>query len=296
MSHKFKPLLIWMEERQRVFLKKEAGDPWPWTKDPILQKHKFCNVYREQDTVTKWIREHWREPYANHSNLWFAMCIARHVNWPPTLEKIGFPEEWEPKRVLKLMRKLREQGTQLYSGAYMLTAGGGNLGVDKPFITVEKILNPIYKSVQKIPPEWMYPPYANLETVWSWFTESGFYGFGPFMAYEVVSDLRRTRYLRNASDINTWANPGPGARRGLNRLYNRPLKLKPPREQLIEEMRVVFDWLNKNKNPDLLPTLEMRDVEHSLCEFDKNQRARQAIKDGERLGLDLYKRAGARLF
>ena len=43
-------------------------------------------------------------------------------------------------------------------------------------------------------------------------------GFSGFMAYEVVTDLRHTKYLKNADDINTWANAGPGAVRGLNRI------------------------------------------------------------------------------
>jgi hypothetical protein len=45
-------------------------------------------------------------------------------------------------------------------------------------------------------------------------------GLGPFLAYEIVTDLRFTALLENAPDIMTWANPGPGAKRGITRLLD----------------------------------------------------------------------------
>ena len=42
--------------------------------------------------------------------------------------------------------------------------------------------------------------------------------FGGFHSYEIVTDLRHTYLLENASDINLWANIGPGCRRGLARI------------------------------------------------------------------------------
>ena len=53
-------------ERYNIYLSRVANDPPPWTEDPIFQKYKFCNVFREHDRVTIWLRENWREPYADH--------------------------------------------------------------------------------------------------------------------------------------------------------------------------------------------------------------------------------------
>ena len=61
-------------------------------------------MHREDDKVTKWVRENWREPYADHPNMPFSMAVARQINWPPTLEAIGFPERWNPERVKKIMQ------------------------------------------------------------------------------------------------------------------------------------------------------------------------------------------------
>ena len=62
---------------------------------------------------------------------------------------------------------------------------------------------------------------SSLEDTWNKLRDYPY--MGPFMAYEVVTDLRHTHLLENATDIMTWANPGPGAMRGLNRLTGREL-------------------------------------------------------------------------
>ena len=71
----------------------------------------------------------------------------------------------------------------------------------------------------------------------------------------------------------TWANPGPGAKRGLNRIHLRELEQTVKKDQLNFEMKQLLDY-----SPDYLENhmqpLEMRDIEHCLCEFDKYERVR----------------------
>lgn len=43
----------WMGERMRVFYARLAGEPRPWTRDPVLQKFKFCNAYRVLDRLSQ---------------------------------------------------------------------------------------------------------------------------------------------------------------------------------------------------------------------------------------------------
>ena len=94
------------------------------------------------------------------------------------------------------------------------------------------------------------------------------------MAYEVVTDLRHTRYLQGASDIYSWANAGPGAIRGLNRLHGRPVKQGLRQEQANQEMLEIMRALGRGLWRSDFPILEMRDVEHCLCEWDKYERVR----------------------
>ena len=91
-------LFAFIRERHQIYRRREVGKSKPWTTDPILAEWRFCNVYRELDTVTKWIAANWREPHKDDPDLWFAMAIARFVNWPDTLAELGYPVPWNPRR------------------------------------------------------------------------------------------------------------------------------------------------------------------------------------------------------
>ncbi len=120
-----------------------------------------------------------------------------------------------------------------------------------------------------------------LQATWEWLKKVDL--LGDFMAYEIVTDLRHTDLLCNAPDIMTWANPGPGAMRGLNRIHGRDLGGRGNRDQFIKEMQELLKasrfkkyWLEDWQR------WEMRDVEHTLCEFDKYERVR--LGEGEPRG------------
>lgn len=260
-----------IRERESIRKKKEAGLPKPWTDDPVLQQYRFCNVFRELDTTTVWIRENWREPYSDHPKLWFAMCVARMFNLIPTLAAIGFPSPWDPK-VLDIRLKARKKvGLKIFTSAYMLP---GRFGEDKAEGILHRILTPLH---QEPPPFAAYDGKGyTLRAAWEELYNRD--GFGGFLAYEVITDLRHTRYLRNAPDIMTWANAGPGAIRGLNRYRGFVPGVPLGQYKANELMRELLE-MSKEQLPKDFPPLEMRDIEHCLCEYDKMYRA--VNKDGK---------------
>ncbi len=70
---------------------------------------------------------------------------------------------------------------KVYTGAYMLT---GTLGGTKIEQTVDKILTPLYAR---------FPcHFSSLEDSWRSFLP--YAGFSDFMSYEVVTDLRHTKW------------------------------------------------------------------------------------------------------
>ena len=104
---------------------------------------------------------------------------------------------------------------------------------------------------------------------------------GDFMAYEIVSDLQYTALLDQAPDIMTWANAGPGARRGLNRVFGRDLRATTTKHQQCREMQELLAmsqsgeyWPQVHYGSEDNPSWDMRTVEHTLCEFDKYERVR----------------------
>jgi hypothetical protein len=291
------PLWAWMNERQAIFIKKERGDPWPWTDDPILQTYSFCNAFREQDKVTIWIRKNWREPYADHPNLWFAMCIARFINWPDTLAEIGFPEDidacgvfWD--HMATTMRDRAERKEKVFTGAYLITGGVGEAGDPKWSKVVHDILYPCWTKFHDKNPDALFG--RSLELAWSTLVTTPGFGGGGFMAYEVVTDLRWTRYLRDAPDIQTWANPGPGARRGCARILGWENYDRFPRQDALEMIERLTFLANNcgGLMADYMPKIEARDIEHSLCETDKYMRV--ALNQGRPRAL--YRRPKEGLF
>lgn len=137
---------------------------------------------------------------------------------------------------------------------------------------------------------------VSLEQVWNWLRQ--YPSMGDFMAYEVVTDLRHTALLDKAPDIMTWANPGPGAARGAGRVFegdhkafnkSHKAKLNGMMQQLLLASRDPKHWpqplvggrgtsyselAGAHNFKGAWPMWEMREVEHTLCEFDKFERAR----------------------
>jgi len=267
----------WINERHAIYLNREEGQEAPWTEDKILQSYRFCNVYRELDVVTEWIRDNWRTPWADHPNLWFAMCVARQINRPETLKKFGFPRDNLREYVVKIrgiMQKMRDRGEQIYGAAYILTAGGK--AMQKHLYTADYVLMPIAKDP---------PSFAKTKSGWSlqgmWKGLREYEGFGPFIAYEVVTDLRHTRYYNPhgpQADHMKWANAGPGAKRGLARIYYNDKEKRLSEKECLLKMRELLAMSAKDGilHP-ALPKLEMRDIEHSLCETDKYLRAKSGL-------------------
>lgn len=276
-----KDFLYWMTERHKIYLKKEAGEPWPWTKDPILQEYKFTNPFRENDKVTVWLKDNWRDPYADHPKLWFAMAVARQICHPDTLkelEPLVFAKGWNARRAAKIMDDRKAAGKQVYTGAYMIRAESDPRKEwytwSKNLYMTEIVLGRVWKARKDL--SWdgvMGCP--TLEEMTDWFCE--FHGWGGFMAYEVVTDLRHTHYLDRASDIFTWANVGPGARRGIHRLLFATERGENPDHIKVDYQEVMRTLMVKAQKKFKDKIVEMRDIEHSLCEFDKYTR----VKNGE---------------
>lgn len=288
-----------IKERHDIYLKRKAGQPGPWTADPILAGGRFCNVFRELDTVTIWIDQNIRKPYAGHEHLWLMLALARYINWPDTLATLieapgAWPshEDFKPSNVSEVLAAKASLGDKVYTGAYMIRAESDQskewYSWSKHRYIAEIVIGRLWEDRAAFVEVLEGKRQASLEQVWKVFQEPRYIGWGPFMAYEVVTDLRHTRYLNEAPDIYSWANAGPGAIRGLNRLHGRDLGAKPKPEATNQEMFELMNDLNDWAEPgftqtfgprldggeDTFPRFEMRDIEHCLCEFDKYERVK----------------------
>ena len=269
-SEQVNRFFAWINERHAIYLRKKEGRPWPWTKDPILQTYKFTNVFRELDTETILLRENWREPYADHPHLWFAIAAYRAIGLYSTMRVLGFPNNpvrWLP-RVSQTLQRWSIERRRVFTGAYIICFGVVPPG--KSYIA-DVLLKGLWDARRTLEPRLRE---GSIQGAFDALREHR--GWGPFMAYEVVTDLRHTRYLNKATDIMTWANIGPGSRRGINRILRQPVKATLSTTTGLSVMQELLARSDAETH-SYVPALEIRDIEHSLCEFDKYERARTGM-------------------
>jgi len=256
----------WIHERETIRMNKEVEQkPPPWTDDPILQKFKFCQVFREDDRTTRWFRTHIRDPYQDDPEVLMATVIFRWFNYIETgrtLVRNKLHLEWDRKKAIEEITKQNKWVT----GAYIVKTPNR---MDK-VTGVAECISHMWGDREKLVDQILAT--KSLEKSWNILRDYPY--MGPFMAYEVITDLRHTYLLRDAEDILTWANAGPGAMRGLNRLAGRELDFSRRSHPWNEEMRNLWEISRERLNPNLidLNQFEMREIEGGLCEFDKYSR------------------------
>lgn len=280
-------LWYWINERHRIFLKKESGEPWPWTDDPILQTYKFTNPFRENDRDTRWMRANWNHPDRPAAEQLFNICFFRMFGSTLFLQAHGWMEQFSPEKTKTLARAIMDTGQKVFTGAYIITNQG--LKLPKEEVVVDYFLSPIWRDREALAEQILAG--NSLETAHRPLGAYQGWGGGGFMAYEVVTDLNYT-LLPDAIDRYTWANAGPGAKRGLNRIHGRPLDFNSKNHDWNQEMRDLLaqapDQLENHiwNDPVTRPMVDMRMIEHSLCETDKYLR----VKTGEGRPRSLYRR------
>ena len=257
-------------KRYQIRLRREAGEPPPWTEDPIFSDWRFCNVHREHDRTTAWFREEVRN-HLSGIRVVETTVIFRWFNRIETGERVKdlLLDGWDTEQVRGRLQDVRP----LISGAYKIGSPPGLNKLDgllqaidtaRPLLAVAvprwgKTLQEAWKDLQKIP------------------------FLGPFLAYEIVSDLRWTSVLGEATDVNAWANAGPGCTRGIGWVTSgdpERFRCGSQRDQTLMN-GYMRDLLEMSHDSHYWPadwtSWEMREVEHWLCEEDKYRRALRGI-------------------
>lgn len=266
MKMRVEDLVSFIIERHRIYELRQEGRPRPWTNDPILRDYRFCNMYRELDTVTRWIADEWRNRHAGDPDLWFAMAVARWVNWPDTLNEIGYPVPWDPDLFVEMIYQRRDRGLKVWTGAYMIGTQGN--AKDKPLFIAENVLQPLWDRREELRPkpgttlEGFARPIINIKNQ------------GTFMVGQIVADAKYADpNLLQAEDWWTWAVSGPGSRRGLNRVVGRDLTAGWNDKDFLETLTKLRDEVN-DALPPWMEELHAQDLQNCLCEFDKYERTR----------------------
>ena len=96
------------KKREAVRLKRESGEAYPWTDDPILQKGRFLNVFREDDKVSKSIIK-FAEPAKEDLPLLIqALFFSRWCNRDSTIDKLSLDDLADPEALKEKLLGLEQ--------------------------------------------------------------------------------------------------------------------------------------------------------------------------------------------
>lgn len=268
-SEKLGTYFDFINERHRVYLKKDAGQPKPWTEDRALREFKFTNVFRELDRGTLALRnmighsEYGGDPGLCAWNvLWYRLFnVAAHAEDP------GFCVG--PDHLAARLRRKKVYGEQIFTAAHMTVGKAGISKLEFMLPTCEQLFEDREKIVEVCREK------PNLMTVWKYLQK--YMGIGAFIGYEIVTDFRwYDCLLGDANDIDFWVNAGPGCVRGLRRLglaenIRSIAMLWELAPDYLEDHVIAHHkkYCEARDMKVVWPPFELREVEHSLCEFDK---------------------------
>jgi hypothetical protein len=290
----------WINERHKIYELRKAGKNFPWTQDKILQEYKFTNPFRQHDRVTQaWVNRYVTLMGASVTDeeLLFQVAMFRLFNWPETYDtlRFGMPK-WNLKKAIELLHARQAEGKKVFTGAYIIPSGGKPDKVKTICEALEQLWDgrdPEDMAKRKAEGLPQRPPNRKLflrkikrKRTMRFATQllQKIPTIGPFIAYEIVCDLRHTRLLADAKDKDSWANAGPGAMRGIHRLLYGSYELPEGKERpdynraMRALLRMAPRKLSKQVRECGTP-FEMREIEHSLCEFDKYMRLKK--KEGK---------------
>jgi len=252
----------WINARHAIWCKRNNDEPKPWTDDPIFLDYKFTNPFRELDRGTQTLRELLKLTKTDEE-------IVFTTLWYRFFNRDEHGQYWIKERHLPNLQELNayirglvSQGVKVFTSAHMVA------GVQ--FQDKHETYLFLLKHLQRELPE-LAKFLATCRSM-----EQAFYRVrkismvGAFIGYELVCDFR-FNLLYNATDILSWASVGPGAARGLKRLGMTPT---------CESMRELYNMREAYLSVDVFDApvpFELREIEHSLCEFDKYERARTGI-------------------
>ena len=261
-------LIYWVSERDNILQRKSLGLEAPWSEDCTFQQVYFCNVRREDDKVTKWIRENYNQLVPESSTTEFNMMLARLVNKPSSLKEMSWPfpfwDDFYHDVFTSTMAKPKSWG-----GAYIVSTNGLSVPKHEYICDVLTAALPHFEQVRQA---------TTLQTAHK--ALMGIQGLGSFMAAQVVADLKNTKghALYNAEDWWDWCAFGPGSLRGMA-WVNETEKCTPT------EFQHCMPWLRERVDELLSPDIPKfcnQDLQNCLCEFDKYMRVSTGVGRSKR--------------
>jgi hypothetical protein len=262
--------------RHEIFLKRFERDPEPWGEDEILRRYKFCNTYRAADRVSQYlIREviygegvEALAPEDVFLRIVLFRLFSKEATWDALEEATGGVqrETLDVQALGDLLEDVRTRGP-IYTAAFILASPSsyghkakhrnhlalvadmfrkGGLGSD---LGRAQSLDDIFEALTAYPM------------------------IGPFLGYQIAIDLNYSAELD--FDENEFTMPGPGALRGIEKVFTDTAGRSPQEliMRMVERQEEEFARLGLKFDGLFERPLKAIDCQGLFCETDKYSRA-----------------------
>ena len=266
--------VYFIHERESIRLRKESGLHQPWTEDAILNDYYFCNINREDDKTTKYIRERFNlEAWPNHGEHIAVTTMARLFNRIDFFENMpdiviaephGF-KEWLDK-LIDIVKQFQAIGQPCWSSAYIIRTSSGVPKADY----CKQIIWDVYDKFKSFDP---FEDWTNLKTHYE--ELKTIFGLGPFLAAQIVADLKYTEghALELAEDWFSFSAQGPGSLRGIAHFFGERPSSSMTEENWAEHIdrawATVYPYLDVSVRKICR---DFQNFQNCFCEFDKYYR------------------------
>jgi hypothetical protein len=204
-------------ERQAVFFRRLEGRLPPWSRDPILQRHRFTNAYRASDRVSQFlIRRVIYEGDKNPEEVFFRTILFRLFNridtWTLLEAQLGRPRwtDYSFDNYDEVLTAAMSNFTRIYSGAYIMPPAS-SFGHRKKHQNHLRLLEQMMRDE-------VYLRIADAPSMRTAFEILRSYpSLGDFLAYQFLIDLNYSEAI-SFSEME-FVVPGPGARDGIAKCF-----------------------------------------------------------------------------
>jgi hypothetical protein len=207
-------------ERQQMFARRVAGEPGPWTEDPILREFKFCNVFRAADRVSQYmIRDvcYHDEPCTAEDRLFQIVAFrtfSKPATWQAVHDVLGrcpALEDLADGSFTSALDEARQRNGGLYTGAFILCATDAYGQSAKHRNHVELFRHMFLHDqlgAKLLESTSLREVYELLH---------GYPLMGDFMSYQTTIDLNYSALIGFSE--NDFTQAGPGALRGIRKCF-----------------------------------------------------------------------------
>lgn len=246
-----------VKERHAVYTRRMAGEPGPWTEDPILRSRKFTNCFRWLDPGSQFVIT---DLMCDDPETFLVRCfLYRHTNLPEAWRAYAadtghYPGLDDLDDVRDFWLGYKDEGGRVFSGAYMIYPQSSVAGTDKICSVTD-----LTKRLRDQGDFFAFTYRNSQEKRFDILRKNK--GVADFMSMQILTDFGYSTEFRE----DQFVVPGPGAKKGA-------AFLGIPAPEAIH-----WGWLTMLQE-DLLEVegrgrfLSKMDIQNALCEYSKYAR------------------------